>query len=96
MYQSVYLTVFLRCVFMHSFVIFARRLKICMIKNKDIIICKKSSIMANISFKGIYKYFHNKENQITGSYFISLKATIYMGYEIIVNIILTLDSRKKL
>ena len=34
--HSVYFTVFLRCVFIHSFVIFAQRLNICMIKNKTL------------------------------------------------------------
>ena len=41
--------------------------------------------MAYISFTGIYKCFLNKENQISGSYSISLKVTIYMGYDISIN-----------
>ena len=49
--------------------------------------------MANISFKGIYKCFLNKENQISGSYSISLKVTIYMGYDISINMFDTINLR---
>ena len=49
--------------------------------------------MANISFKGINKCFLNKENQISGSYSISLKVTIYMGYDISINMFDTINLR---